>query len=119
MSTSARSTWAGAPPRRRTCGEGTVPQFALDHEIKEAPSSTAPHRALWCEALGPRRQAPRTWVLIDDVTDGNWGGAGRVYQLPRPFTALVNGRLAPAPERYSARSATAAGCASRGAPPGR
>jgi phenylpyruvate tautomerase PptA (4-oxalocrotonate tautomerase family) len=34
-------------------------------------------------------------VLIDEVTDGNWGGAGRVYHF-RDIAALVNGRLAPA-----------------------
>jgi phenylpyruvate tautomerase PptA (4-oxalocrotonate tautomerase family) len=71
----------------------TVPQFALDHEIKEHLVDALTARVV--QALGPRGDKHRVWVLIDEVTDGNWGGAGRVYHF-RDITALVNGRLMPA-----------------------
>jgi phenylpyruvate tautomerase PptA (4-oxalocrotonate tautomerase family) len=70
-----------------------VPRFALDHEIKEHLVDALTARVV--EALGPAGDKHRVWVLIDEVTDGNWGGAGRVYRY-RDITALVNGRLAPA-----------------------
>jgi phenylpyruvate tautomerase PptA (4-oxalocrotonate tautomerase family) len=71
----------------------TVPQFALDHEIKEHLVDALTARVV--QALGPAGDKHRVWVLIDEVTDGNWGGAGRVYHF-RDISALVNGRLMPA-----------------------
>ena len=47
------------------------------------------------EALGPAGDKRHVWVLIDEVTDGNWGGAGCVFHF-RAHLALVNGRLVPA-----------------------
>jgi hypothetical protein len=38
---------------------------------------------------------PRCGFRGVEVTDGNWGGPGRVYHV-RDVAALVNGRLLPA-----------------------
>jgi hypothetical protein len=24
----------------------------------------------------------RVWVIVNEITDGNWGGAGRIFRLP-------------------------------------
>jgi phenylpyruvate tautomerase PptA (4-oxalocrotonate tautomerase family) len=71
----------------------TVPQFALDEELKEHLVDAVTARVV--EALGPAGDKRHVWVLIDEVTDGNWGGAGRVFHF-RDISALVNGRLMPA-----------------------
>jgi phenylpyruvate tautomerase PptA (4-oxalocrotonate tautomerase family) len=71
----------------------TVPQFALDEELKEHLVDAVTARVV--DALGPAGDKRHVWVLIDEVTDGNWGGAGRVFHF-RDISALVNGRLMPA-----------------------
>jgi phenylpyruvate tautomerase PptA (4-oxalocrotonate tautomerase family) len=71
----------------------TVPQFALDEELKEHLVDAVTARVV--DALGPAGDKRHVWVLIDEVTDGNWGGAGRVFHF-RDISALVNGRLLPA-----------------------
>jgi phenylpyruvate tautomerase PptA (4-oxalocrotonate tautomerase family) len=73
----------------------TVPQFALDEERKEHLVDALTARVV--QALGPAGQPCNVWVLIDEVTDGNWAGAGRIYHF-RDIAALVNGgrRLLPA-----------------------
>jgi phenylpyruvate tautomerase PptA (4-oxalocrotonate tautomerase family) len=74
----------------------TIPQFALDEEHKEHLVDALTARVV--EALGPGGDPCNVWVLIDEVTDGNWAGGGRVYHF-RDIAALINGggrRLLPA-----------------------
>ena len=73
----------------------TVPQFALDEERKEHLVDALTARVV--EALGPAGNPCHVMVLIDEVTDGNWAGGGRVYHF-RDIAALMNGgaRLVPA-----------------------
>ena len=39
----------------------------------------------------------RVWVLVHEVPDGNWGGAGRTWRL-REIAALVSGDEVKVPE---------------------
>jgi len=72
----------------------TVPQFSLDEELKEHLVDALTARVV--QALGPAGDKRHVWVLIDEVTDGNWAGDGRVFHF-RDIAALVNGgRLRPA-----------------------
>jgi phenylpyruvate tautomerase PptA (4-oxalocrotonate tautomerase family) len=90
-----RALYVGGRPARspHVRVKVTVPQFALDHELKEHLVDALTARVV--EALGPAGDKRHVWVLLDEVTDGNWGGAGRVYHF-RDIAALVNGRLVPA-----------------------
>jgi phenylpyruvate tautomerase PptA (4-oxalocrotonate tautomerase family) len=66
----------------------TVPQFSLDEEVKEHLVDAVTARVV--EALGPAGDKRHVWVLIDEVTDGNWAGDGRVFHF-RDIAVLVNG----------------------------
>jgi phenylpyruvate tautomerase PptA (4-oxalocrotonate tautomerase family) len=61
----------------------TVPEGALDDEQKEALVRVMTAKVL--EAEGSDASDPqavfRVWVLINEVPDGNWGGAGRIFRL--------------------------------------
>jgi phenylpyruvate tautomerase PptA (4-oxalocrotonate tautomerase family) len=61
----------------------TVPERALDDEKKAALVSAMTQRILEAEGTDPSDAAAamRVWVLINEVPDGNWGGAGRIWRI--------------------------------------
>jgi phenylpyruvate tautomerase PptA (4-oxalocrotonate tautomerase family) len=63
----------------------TVPAGALDDERKAGLVEEVTRAVL--EADGGE-DAARVWVIVREVADGNWGGAGRIFRL-RDIAALV------------------------------
>ncbi|TMQ91412.1 hypothetical protein ETD83_31045 [Actinomadura soli] len=62
-----------------------VPQATLDDDAKEGLVAEVTDQVLRAEQNG-LDPAPedgfRVWVIVDEITDGNWGGAGRIFRLP-------------------------------------
>jgi phenylpyruvate tautomerase PptA (4-oxalocrotonate tautomerase family) len=61
-----------------------VPEGTLGDEQKEGLVAEVTEQVIRAE--NPDREpAPqdtfRVWVLINEITDGNWGGAGRIFRL--------------------------------------
>ncbi|MFB4304341.1 4-oxalocrotonate tautomerase family protein [Actinomadura sp. NTSP31] len=78
-------TVAGRPaaePRYRV--EVGVPQATLDDDAKAGLVAEVTEQVLRAEDAG-RKPAPadrlRVWVIVNEVADGNWGGAGRIFRL--------------------------------------
>ncbi|WP_329084293.1 MULTISPECIES: tautomerase family protein [unclassified Streptosporangium] len=61
-----------------------VPQATLDDDAKAGLVAEVTERILRAEKNG-RDPAPedgfRVWVIVNEITDGNWGGAGRIFRL--------------------------------------
>jgi phenylpyruvate tautomerase PptA (4-oxalocrotonate tautomerase family) len=61
-----------------------VPQATLDDEAKEGLVAEVTDQVLRAEKKG-QDPAPadrsRVWVIVNEITDGNWGGAGRIFRL--------------------------------------
>lgn len=78
-------TVAGAPaqqPRYRVVVG--VPQAALDDAAKAGLVAEVTEQVLRAEKNGEDpapEDAFRVWVIVDEITDGNWGGAGRIFRL--------------------------------------
>jgi phenylpyruvate tautomerase PptA (4-oxalocrotonate tautomerase family) len=70
---------AGAPPRYRV--DVTVPAGALDDEKKNGLVADVTKLILAAEGSDDPGAAMRVWVIVHDVPDGNWGGAGRTWTL--------------------------------------
>ena len=70
----------------------TVPMGALDDEKKSGLVAEATRYVLEAEGADPDDPAAlmRVWVIVREVADGNWGGAGRVFRL-REIASLVMG----------------------------
>ncbi|GAA2077246.1 hypothetical protein [Actinomadura alba] len=82
---SALVTVAGRPtqqPRYRVVVG--VPQGTLDSDAKAGLVAEVTERILRAEMNG-RPPTPedgfRVWVIINEITDGNWGGGGRIFRL--------------------------------------
>jgi phenylpyruvate tautomerase PptA (4-oxalocrotonate tautomerase family) len=78
-------TAAGHPARRpRYRVVLGVPQATLDNDAKEGLVGEVTEQVLRAEKDG-RDPAPedasRVWVIINEITDGNWGGGGRIFRL--------------------------------------
>jgi phenylpyruvate tautomerase PptA (4-oxalocrotonate tautomerase family) len=61
----------------------TVPEGALTPENKNAIVGEITSLILAADGAAPDDAAAsmRVWVLVHDVPDGNWGGAGRTWKL--------------------------------------
>lgn len=61
-----------------------VPQATLDDEAKAGLVGEVTEQVLRAET-GGQEPAPedssRVWVIVNEITDGNWGGAGRIFRL--------------------------------------
>ena len=68
----------------------TVPEGALDDEKKAGLVAEATKLVLEAEGSDPNdpQALMCVWVIVREVTDGNWGGAGRVFRL-RDIARLV------------------------------
>ncbi|QKV90574.1 hypothetical protein HUT19_01320 [Streptomyces sp. NA02950] len=61
-----------------------VPQATLDDNAKEGLVAEVTEQVLRAEKKGEDpapEDASRVWVIINEITDGNWGGAGRIFRL--------------------------------------
>ena len=70
----------------------TVPDGALDDEKKSGLVAEATRHVLEAEGSDPDDPAAlmRVWVIVREVADGNWGGAGQIFRL-RDIARLVMG----------------------------
>jgi phenylpyruvate tautomerase PptA (4-oxalocrotonate tautomerase family) len=60
----------------------TVPEGALTPEKKNEIVGEITQMILAADgAAGDAAAAMRVWVLVHDVPEGNWGGAGRTWKL--------------------------------------
>jgi phenylpyruvate tautomerase PptA (4-oxalocrotonate tautomerase family) len=86
----------GGPARYRV--DLTVPQGALTPEKKNEIVGEITQQILGADGAGADDAAAsmRVWVLVHDVPDGNWGGAGRTWTL-REIGQLVGAGQARAP----------------------
>lgn len=85
-----------AAPRYRF--DITVPQRALDADRKNGLVGDLTRLILAAEGTAvddDPAAGMRVWVLVHEVPDGNWGGAGRTWTL-REIAALVSSDQAPA-----------------------
>ena len=67
----------------------SVPFGALDDERKQELVSEVTRLVLAAEGTADPTASFRVWVMINEVPDGNWGGAGRIWKL-RDIAKLVN-----------------------------
>jgi phenylpyruvate tautomerase PptA (4-oxalocrotonate tautomerase family) len=67
----------------------SVPEDALDDERKNELVREVTRLVLGAEGTDDPTAAFRVWVMINEVPDGNWGGAGRIWKL-RELAKLVN-----------------------------
>ncbi|MEA2143616.1 MAG: hypothetical protein QOI64_2046, partial [Solirubrobacteraceae bacterium] len=70
---------AGELPRYRV--DVTVPKGALDDEKKSGLVGDVTKLILAAEGTDDEAAPMRVWVLVHEVPDGNWGGAGRTWRL--------------------------------------
>jgi phenylpyruvate tautomerase PptA (4-oxalocrotonate tautomerase family) len=62
-----------------------VPEGTLGDEEKEGLVADVTEQVLLADSGGkePKPEAlARVWVIVNEITDGNWGGAGRIFRLP-------------------------------------
>jgi phenylpyruvate tautomerase PptA (4-oxalocrotonate tautomerase family) len=78
---------AGEPARYRV--DVTVPKGALDDEKKSGLVGDVTKLILAAEGTDDPAAGMRVWVIVHEVPDGNWGGAGRTWTL-REIAQLVN-----------------------------
>jgi len=71
----------------------TLPAGALDDERKSGLVAEATKHVLEADGAGAddADAAMRVWVIIREVTDGNWGAGGRIFRL-RDIARFVMGR---------------------------
>jgi phenylpyruvate tautomerase PptA (4-oxalocrotonate tautomerase family) len=86
---------AGEAPRYRV--DVTVPQGALNDEKKNGLVGDVTKLILAAEGTDDPAAPMRVWVLVHEVPEGNWGGAGRTWKL-REIAALVTGDEVKVPE---------------------
>ena len=70
----------------------TIPEGALDDAAKSGMVDEATRLVL--EAEGSAKDATaafRVWVIVREVTDGNWGAAGQVFRLRDIARAIQSG----------------------------
>ena len=79
---------ASEPPRYRV--DVTVPQGALDDAKKSGLVGDVTKLILAAEGTDDAAAPMRVWVIVHEVPDGNWGGAGRTWRL-REIAQFVNG----------------------------
>lgn len=72
--------------------EISVPERALDDERKAGVVAEMTRHVLEADGADPEdpEALMRVWVIIREVADGNWGGAGRIFRL-RDIAKLVMG----------------------------
>jgi phenylpyruvate tautomerase PptA (4-oxalocrotonate tautomerase family) len=70
---------ADEAPRYRV--DVTVPKGALDDEKKSGLVGDVTKLVLAAEGTDDEAAPMRVWVIVREVPDGNWGGAGRVWRL--------------------------------------
>jgi phenylpyruvate tautomerase PptA (4-oxalocrotonate tautomerase family) len=76
----------------------TVPEGALDDDSKAQIVEDATKLVLQAEgAADDPAAAFRVWVIVREVKDGNWGGAGRIFRL-RDIAKAINGGGMPGAE---------------------
>ncbi len=75
-----RPAVAGPPPYRLTV---TVPEGMLDDAAKAGLVREATELVLAAEgsSIDDISAGTRVWVIIEEVADGNWGGAGRIWRF--------------------------------------
>lgn len=86
-----------APERPTYRVQITVPEGALDDEKKSGLVAEATKLVLEAEGVDPNDSAAlmRVWVLVREITDGNWGGAGQIYRLRDIARLVMAGRQKP------------------------
>ena len=72
----------------------TVPERALDDERKAGVVAEMTKHILEAEGADPQDEAAamRVWVIVREVADGNWGGAGRIWRLRDVAKLVMGGR---------------------------
>ena len=77
----------------------TVPERALDDEKKAGVVADMTRHVLEAEGAAPDDDAAamRVWVVIREVSDGNWGAAGRIFRI-RDIAKLIGAPRAKAEE---------------------
>ena len=72
----------------------TVPERALDDERKAGAVAEMTRHVLAAEGTDPEdpEALMRVWVIVREVTDGNWGGAGRIWRLRDVAKLVMGGR---------------------------
>jgi phenylpyruvate tautomerase PptA (4-oxalocrotonate tautomerase family) len=66
-----------------------VPQATLDDEAKAGLVAEVTEQVLRAEKNGQDpapEDSSRVWVIVNEITDGNWGGAGQIFRLPDILT---------------------------------
>lgn len=66
-----------------------VPQATLDDAGKAGLVAEVTDQILRAERNGATpqaRDAGRVWVIVNEIPDGNWGGAGQIVRLPDILT---------------------------------
>ena len=73
----------------------TVPEGALDDERKAGIVEEATRLVLEADGADPGDAAAafRVWVIVREVKDGHWGGAGRIFRLRDLAKAITSGTL--------------------------
>jgi phenylpyruvate tautomerase PptA (4-oxalocrotonate tautomerase family) len=85
---------SAAAPRYRV--DLTVPEGALTPEAKNEIVGEITQKILAADGSTDEGAPMRVWVLVHDVPDGNWGGAGRTWKL-REIAELVGAGQARVP----------------------
>jgi phenylpyruvate tautomerase PptA (4-oxalocrotonate tautomerase family) len=67
----------------------SVPQGALDEERKAGLVKEASESIVRASGADDPAAIARVWVIVNEVTDGNWGGAGQIWRL-RDIAKFVN-----------------------------
>jgi phenylpyruvate tautomerase PptA (4-oxalocrotonate tautomerase family) len=61
-----------------------VPQGSIGDEEKQGLVAEVTEQVLRAESPGKEpapEDATRVWVIVNEITDGNWGGFGRIFRL--------------------------------------
>lgn len=70
----------------------TIPEGALDDAAKSGMVDEATRLVLEAEGSAEDATAAfRVWVIVREVTDGNWGAAGQVFRLRDIARAIQSG----------------------------
>jgi phenylpyruvate tautomerase PptA (4-oxalocrotonate tautomerase family) len=80
-----RITVAGEVPQRpRYRVVVGIPQGSVDDDTKAGFVAEVTEQVLRAEANGEEpdlEDSWRVWVIVNEITDGNWGSAGRIFRL--------------------------------------